>query len=291
MKQKLFLVIFLVVVIVPSLSFAQTPTPSAVQYIAEGNKYYSIKDYSKSLLYYQVATQMDPNSALAFQGVGNSNYMLGQKEKALTAYEREIALDPTNEKLHSFIQTLKKQEDESSNGLIASPTPSNSKSSKFELDLKGGLDEPFSPDGYALSFGGGGAFFFSFNPSMAIGFSLSFYSFSYQASTSTSTVNGTTTTSQSGAGSATEFESLIAFKLRFSTGNIKPYLLLGVGLSDYSDTVDGSVLNPAVSGGLGCEFALGSGTNLFLQGSTNAIVASNTTIIHVPMEAGINFDL
>jgi|GEM_PF-4675812 len=291
MKRELFLVIFLVVVIVPGLSFAQTPIPSAAQYIAEGNKYYSIKDYSKSLLYYQVATQMDPNSALAFQGVGNSNYMLGQKANALSAYEKAMVLDPTNAKLSKFVQDLKSQVSEASNVATTTPTSLNSHPSKFEIDLMGGLDEPISPNGYALSFGGGGTFLYSLNPLTAIGLSVSLYSFSYQSSSSTNTVNGVTTSSQSGGGSATEFESLLSLKLRFSSGNIKPYLLLGAGLSDYSDSVDGSVLNPVASGGLGCEFNLGTGMNLFLEGRTTAIFASNTTIIHIPANAGINFEL
>ncbi len=291
MKPALFLVILVVMVVVPALSLAQTPTPSAPQYIADGNKYYAIKDYSKALLYYQAATQSDPGSAVAFQGLGNANYMLGQKTTALAAYEKAMALDPTNAQLSNFVQTLKTQNNESSKVVTATPTPSVLQFSRIEIDLMGGIDEPVNPDGYALSFGGGGTFYLSLNRATAIGISLSLYSFSYQASSATSTVNGITTSSQSGGGSATEFEGLAVFKFRLSTGNFEPYILVGAGLSDYNDTVDGSVLNPAISGGLGCEFSLGSGTNLFLEGKTNAIIASNTTIIHIPMEAGINFDL
>jgi tetratricopeptide (TPR) repeat protein len=293
MRIVLFLAILMAPFIVPTLSSAQIPTPSAPQYIAAGNKYYSIKDYSKALLYYQAATQVDPGSALAFQGLGNANYMLGQKTTALIAYEKAMALDPTNVQLSRFVQTLNAQNNESSTVVTITPTPSVPKFSKFELDLTGGIDEPVSPDGYSLSVGGGGAFYFSLNRATAIGISLSLYSFSYQGPTSTSTVteNGITTTSQSGGGSATEFEGLVILKLRLSTGNFNPYILVGAGLSDYNDTVDGSVLNPAISGGLGYELSLGSGANLFLEGKTNAIIASNTTIIHIPINAGINFGL
>jgi hypothetical protein len=76
-----------------------------------------------------------------------------------------------------------------------------------------------------------------------------------------------------------------------STGNFNPYILVGAGLSDYNDTVDGSVLNPAIGGGLGCELSLGLGTNLYLEGKTNAILASNITIIHIPVDVGVNFGL
>jgi tetratricopeptide (TPR) repeat protein len=273
MKWFMFLWLLLFMGLLPSLALAQTPT--AAQYLAAGNESYLIKDYAKALEYYQTATQLDQNNAAAFQGLGNSDYMLGQKAQALTAYEKASVLDPANVQLSNFIQNLKMQLVATPSIMVATPTISPTPSSGLELDLMGGLDVPVSPAGYGLSFGGGADCYFLLNSISAIGASLSYYSFSYQG----------------GAGSASEIELLAAFKYRFGNGGSKPYLVLGAGLSDYNDVFDGSVLNPAAGGGLGYEFNLGSKMNAFIEAKAIAIIASNTTIIHIPIGVGINFNL
>src|ERR1019366_7772031 len=79
---------------------------SAAQYIAAGNQYYAAKDYVKGAQYYQAATQADPNSAAAFQGLGNCEYVQGHNTEALAAYEKALNLNPNNAQLSSFVQGL-----------------------------------------------------------------------------------------------------------------------------------------------------------------------------------------
>jgi tetratricopeptide (TPR) repeat protein len=269
---KKFLIFFFVLGSIPLSNHLLAATATASQYLSTGNIVYAQKDYAMAVRYYQAAVQMDPNNSAAYLGLGNSYYSLGQKDQALIAYQKASALDPNNIQLSSFINTLKNQLGNSP-ALTPASKPTVS-SSGMEIDLNAGLDDPISPAGYGLSFGGGAACYFGMGPEMGLGASLEYYSFAYSSS-----------------GSSSELELLANLKYKFGVGGSRPYLLLGAGLSDYNDPVDGSVMNPAAGCGLGYEFNIGTKMNAFIEAKAVGIFASNTTVIHVPLQIGINFNL
>src|ERR1019366_3348726 len=103
MKRLGFFAALLVGLGIAGSGFAQ----SAAQYITAGNQFYAAKDYVKGAQYYQAATQMDPNSAAAFQGLGNCEYVQGHNNEALAAYEKALNLNPNNAQLSTFVQALR----------------------------------------------------------------------------------------------------------------------------------------------------------------------------------------
>jgi hypothetical protein len=123
---------------------SQVPTDN----IAAGNQAYKSKDYKKAEQYYQAATQQDPQSAKAFEGMGDCEFMLGNKAEALKDFERSLALDPSNNPLSQYIQTLKNQStqaDTAGQGKQASSDTVSKKGETANSDDEDGEDQPFKP--------------------------------------------------------------------------------------------------------------------------------------------------
>jgi len=65
------------------------------------------KQYQYAAYYFNQATQADPNSAKAWQGLGNAFFAQNNKPKAIEAWDKAVALDPSNTQLASYVASLK----------------------------------------------------------------------------------------------------------------------------------------------------------------------------------------
>ncbi|HVZ79961.1 MAG TPA: tetratricopeptide repeat protein [bacterium] len=82
---------------------------TANQYLTAANQFYNQKNYTQAAVYYRAAAQVDPNNAVAYQGLGSCQYAQGQKAEALASYERSLVLNPNNPPLANFVQSLRAQ--------------------------------------------------------------------------------------------------------------------------------------------------------------------------------------
>lgn len=298
MKKLIFFGLFLLCVGLAGSSFAQT----AAQYIEAGNQTYAAKDYAKAVQYYQAATQMDPNSAAAFQGLGNSQYSLGQNSQALASYEKALTLNPNNAQLSTFVQSLRAKVSAApassvvvpspAAGAAASPASSGGSSSKFELDPVAGIAISTS-SGAGMGFGGGLEGYFGGGSDISFGGLASFYTFSGPS------VSGYGANLSS---SYASIEVMAALKYRLGTGSMRPYLLGGAGISMFSanvsETVTGygsvsasaSTIDPMVTGGGGLEFAAGKDMSFFVEGRA-AIIIGSGTFTYLPVGAGLSLSI
>jgi hypothetical protein len=87
-------------------------------------------------------------------------------------------------------------------------------------------------------------------------------------------------------------------KYKFDSPGVSPYIFGGLGLNWMQSSftilgisVSGSASNVAAAAGVGAEFDLGGGTNLFVQTKGLFTFASGTTPINVPIQAGLLFPL
>src|SRR5579872_6273880 len=195
MKRLSFFAALLVGWGIAGSGFAQT----AAQYIAAGNQYYAGKDYVKGAQYYKAATQMDPNSAAAFQGLGNCLYVQGNNTDALAAYEKALSLNPNNAQLSSFVQTLRAKVGASAapaatsapaaaSPAAASPSNTETKTAKtFEIAPMIGvgvgasaargatLSAPATSMGWGTGFGGGFEAYYLVSGNFGVGLVFDFF--------------------------------------------------------------------------------------------------------------------
>ena len=287
---------------------------TAADYLAAGNQLYGAKNYDQAIRYYQAVLQLEPNSAAAFQGLGTCYYQQEDRSKALEAFKQAARLDPQNTRLLSFVQNLETQ----ANALpVAPPQPlaKPAARSKEQWFLTGG--SAFAQEDVALGFGGG--FNLPLGPEWEIGLG-------GQMNLFVQPVHYTLTSR-----TTSEVDQIIdistVLKYKFPGEGLRPYLLGGggIGLQDVAagssiTTYNGSsgypippaapghVLDfgPMVTGGLGCEFTLGGGTNFILEvracvifragiklhNSANITDTLETgSYLFVPVNAGIDFDL
>lgn len=122
---------FLLMMALPSSGSAQGA--SDAQYYTAGNQMYQARNYAQAAQYYYAAVKINPNNAMAYQGLGNCYYALGRKSDALAYYQRASALQPGNTQLAQFVQNLQAQVN---GGGAAAPGASMSGGSSY---LTGGM--------------------------------------------------------------------------------------------------------------------------------------------------------
>ena len=74
-------------------------TPTADVYVALGNSFQALKRDVSALEAYRKATELDPNSATAFDHLGDVLYKQREYVKAKEAFEKAVALDPEGKTL------------------------------------------------------------------------------------------------------------------------------------------------------------------------------------------------
>lgn len=75
-------------------------TPTADVYVALGTAYQALKRDVSALEAYQKATELDPNSAVAFDNLGDVYFKQREYVKAKDAFEKAVALDPEGKNLN-----------------------------------------------------------------------------------------------------------------------------------------------------------------------------------------------
>jgi tetratricopeptide (TPR) repeat protein len=69
-------------------------------YVALGNAYQALKRDVSALEAYQKATELDQNSAVAFDSLGDVYFKQREYVKAKDAFEKAVALDPEGKSLN-----------------------------------------------------------------------------------------------------------------------------------------------------------------------------------------------
>jgi tetratricopeptide (TPR) repeat protein len=69
-----------------------TTNRDAILSYEQGNKFFNVKDYTKSIIYYKNATIFDPNWAAPLIKEGNAYYELGNFTLALESYDKALVL-------------------------------------------------------------------------------------------------------------------------------------------------------------------------------------------------------
>lgn len=88
-------------------------TQTADVYIALGNSYQALKRDVSALEAYRKATELDPNSAIAFDNLGDVLYKQREYAQAKEAFEKAVSLDPDGKSLN-LPETQKKLREASS---------------------------------------------------------------------------------------------------------------------------------------------------------------------------------
>lgn len=241
---------------------------TAQDYIAAGNQFYQAKDLNKAVLYYKAAVQMDPNNAAAHQSLGSAYYGLGQKPEALAEYQKALAINPNNPQLSSFVQTLQAQVGSTpSMPGMGGTTPSSSSSTKnLEINPMAGIA---LGGGAGMGMGGGVSGYYLLDKSLGIGASLGLYMFS--------------------SVSLTAIEALASGKYYFQGDSLKPYIIVGLGMSMLSDSA-GSVSNPMIQAGGGIKLSLGGELMAFAEAKYCSIFSSLGSGSYEPIDAGLSFN-
>jgi opacity protein-like surface antigen len=141
-----------------------------------------------------------------------------------------------------------------------------------------------------MGFEGGASVGLLINPNLSIYGTVNYDTFAQAISDTflnTSSVNNNL--SQTVHLDQNSFEVLFGIKYRIGNEKIRPYLLGGVGVSDFSTSIhhtlteagenldieaSNSSVCPAVAAGLGVEFPIGENTNFFFQTELNMIFTS-----------------
>lgn len=84
---------------IDSLNEVANEAPTADVYVALGNSYQALKRDVSALEAYRKATELDPNSAIAFDKLGDVFYKQREYVKAKEAFEKAVALDPDGKSL------------------------------------------------------------------------------------------------------------------------------------------------------------------------------------------------
>ena len=254
MKCFVFFAALLVGLGIAGSGFAQ----SAAQYIAAGNQYYAAKDYVKGAQYYQAATQADPNSAAAFQGLGNCEYVQGHNSEALAAYEKALNLNPNNAQLSTFVQGPRAKVGASAPApAAASPAASTAApsagrrtpktfeiapkigvgvaaSASFPATTSNGYSQPATTIDQGFGIGGGVEGYYLVDAHLGVGLIFNYMSYSKSTGTPVTVLNQS---SQQTVGTATStatfnsIEIMPAVKVKFGDSSFKPYLLGSFGFS------------------------------------------------------------
>jgi tetratricopeptide (TPR) repeat protein len=242
---------------------------TAQDYISAGNQFYQAKDLNKAVLYYKAAVQMDPNNAAAHQSLGSAYYGLGQKPEALAEYQKSLAINPNNPQLSSFVQTLQAQVGSTpSMPGMGGTTPSSASSAakNLEVDPMAGIA---LGGGAGMGIGGGVSGYYLLDKSLGIGASVGFYSFS--------------------SVSLTSIDVMASGKYYFQGDSLKPYILLGLGMSMLSSG-GLSTSNPVVAGGGGIKLSLGGELMAFAEAKYCSIFSSVGSGSYEPIGAGLSFN-
>jgi tetratricopeptide (TPR) repeat protein len=297
-----------VLLIILFLSFNKIVFSAATsdQYLAAGNTLYQQKNYSKAVLYYKAAIQMDPGNALAYQRLGNTYYLLGQKQDALTAYQHALSINPNNPPLFNFIQALKVQ---LSSGSMAPAAPRRSYEPVYDTELNAALGLVVG-SGAGTGFGPSASIYFKADKDLWLGGSLGIYAFGYSYTTTEFLYYpyGTTQTTSDNE-SLIAIELLASGKYYFNGQGIRPYLVGGVGVAIglYSSTVMNSYnpattpstttsysdtgFDPMLQAGGGLLVPLGDDLNLFGEVKYSLVISSDGSGSYVPINVGVNFGL
>ena len=254
MKRLGFFAALLVGLGIAGSGFAQ----SAAQYIPAGNQFYAAKDYVKGAQYYKAATQADPNSAAAFQGLGNCEYVQGHNSEALAAYEKALNLNPNNAQLSTFVQALRAKVGTSAPApAAASPAASTAAPSAgrrtpktFEIAPKigvgvaagasfpatsyGGFSQPATTIDQGFGIGGGIEGYYLVDAHLGIGLIFNYMSYSKSIDTPVTVSNQSlqqTIGTQTTTGTFNSIEFMPAVKVKFGDSSFKPFLLGSVGFS------------------------------------------------------------
>ena len=242
---------------------------TAQEYINAGNTFYQARDLNKAVLYYKAAVQMDPNSAVAHQSLGSAYYGLGQKADALAEYQKALSINPNNPQLSSFVQTLQAQVG-SGPGLPGmggtSPSSSSASAKNLEINPMAGIA---LGGGAGMGMGGGVSGYYLIDKSLGIGASVGFYMFS--------------------SVSVTAIDAMLSGKYYFSGDSLKPYILLGAGMSMLSSG-SASASNPVFAGGAGIKMSLGGELMAFAEAKYCMIMASVGTADYEPIDLGLSFN-
>lgn len=300
MKKSIFILLFFLA----GILFAQ----QASQYLTEGNRLYQTKDFSSAEKYYRAAVQIDPNSPSAYQGLGNCEFMLGNKKEALVDYEKVQDLAPQSPGVARMVKML---QEEIGKEPARSDLETNGqkefdiwKANNFELDAMVGVfgaSRSNTTGQIAIGVGGGVGFFYFVDPRFSLGLigSLRVYSNSYSDVVPSYFVK----TDES-------FDYLTVMtvgKYRLGGKELRPYLLLGGGLSIVGDNVvishgpeatgpftkfsQGSSSNqdPIFEGGVGFEIPMASNMTLFFEAKYDLILTNVGTSYIAPIDGGLGF--
>ncbi len=257
------------------------------RYLAAANQAYLAKNYDQAILYYQAVVKLNPNSAVADQGLGNSYYVERRYPEALSAYEAALELDPNNAQLSRLIQALKTNS--------ASPAPTAASTTQPigpVVDLS--HPAPLKPEGHRYMGIGGGTEMPSQGCTFQSGYGIEFY-VGYADAGNLSlliSVAGYEFPLKGSSLSRDEVEIVPGVRYALS-GKIKPYLCAGLGMDfDISNYTGGSSTqtNFMVQGGVGLEFEFSKGTSFFIEGKYSEVFAQSA-FAYIPLNAGLHFDI
>lgn len=333
-KIKFATVVFLLILGLAGISSAQED--KALPYYRAGNKYFAQKNYDLALRYYHGATNRDPELWQAYQGMGNCYFYLGDKAKALENFQKALVINPDNPKLTATVKALQAQVGAGEAPATSSETGENTSRPLIELVAMGGvaLDATAAQAAtlsipattiHGAGIGGGLEVYYLADNHLGVGFIIDYCSYN-KTNTSPATFSNSslqdTVCVETISGNTNNIEIMPAMKYKFDGDSIRPYLLGSVGYStasthfsdNYGNFSNGQPLvtpqnqsgpGPNFSGpmfelGLGGEYALDTGLNLFLQvkycevffGTTTHPNSPNlsATLTSIPIQGGLSFD-
>jgi len=319
MKRLLSLAFFCALVSTSLPAAAQTANAAA--YLNAGSQFYAAKDYAKAASYYKYATQLDPANADGFYRLGNAYYLLGQKPEALAAYQQAKNLNPNLTQVDPYIKYLQTQVSSASPLTSSATTGNNPVASKASADKKLQITVNAGAavgtnTGYGVGFGGGAGALYLLDRNLGLGVDAGFYTFGLGSSSGS---GGGVTISSSA--SASFLELAACGKYIMDGDNIHPFLFGGVGIADcissQSASASGSInasasasssqMNPLIVLGGGLGFPAGQNMDFFARVKVSIIMVPGTpvtingsgattnvgggTLMYIPVEAGLAFNM
>lgn len=164
-------------------------------------------------------------------------------------------------------------------GLMLAASVASAGAGNMYFGIGAGVDVPVSPSGGTVGIGGDVILGYAFDKNVAVQLDIDNF-----------------VVSSNGA-STYELRPLAEVKYTFDAQNFKPYLLGGLGMSVVflpSSGLSGSASTASnfdAVMGVGAQFDLGGGTDLFIQAKSNFVFATGTTGVDLPLELGLIFPL
>ena len=292
-RTKLFSALFFLFLGLYSFSHAQD---KALPYYQAGETLCAQKKYDQAIQYFNAALDVNPRMWQSFQGLGTCYYAQGEKSRALANYQRALSFHPDNPSLSAFADSLrdelakaqaapqKKKEDEEDKEKIWRMTSGLSQA-HFELSPCAGF-VPLGGGASIIGFGAGIGGFYMFDNEFGLGGMAHFYLFDYSGETVTSV------------------ELVPTIKYKVAGTGLRPYLLLGFGLTLLTDsystpgyggipnaTYSPSEIFPILDAGAGLEYPINTDTSIFLEVRGDVILGQYGTASYLPVDAGAIFKM